>query len=93
MNHDHYPDRYIVDILNSVRTIALVGASPNSIRPSYIAMKYLIAKGYRIIPINPVHAGSYLLGQLIYSGLSEVPDRLDMVDVFRGSQWLMPIVD
>lgn len=92
MSHDHYPDTYIMGILNSVKTIAMIGASPREIRPSYIAMKYLLAKGYRVIPVNPGHAGKMILGQPVYAGLSDIPEPIDMVDVFRGSSWLPKIV-
>ena len=92
MDHDHYSDAYISGILNSVKTIAMVGASPKDIRPSYIAMKYLLAKGYRVIPINPGHAGKEILGQRIYGKLGDVPEPIDMVDVFRGSNALPGIV-
>ena len=64
MNHDSYSDAYIGDILANCRTFAFVGASPTESRPSYFAMKYLIAKGYRVIPVNPAHAGKELLGRL-----------------------------
>ena len=93
MNHDSYPDTYIAGILHSVKTIAMVGASPKDVRPSYIAMKYLLAKGYDVTPINPGHAGKEILGQTIYGRLADVPHKIDMVDVFRGSSALPSIVD
>jgi uncharacterized protein len=85
MNHDAYSDTYITEILGSVRTFAFVGASANASRPSYFAMKYLIAKGYRVIPVNPGHSGERILGQLVYACLEDVPEAVDVVDIFRNS--------
>ena len=93
MNHDTYPDAYIRGILGTVRTIAMVGASPHWNRPSYFAMKYLQEKGYRVIPVNPGAAGGEILGEKVYASLSEVPERIDMVDLFRASKDAGPIVD
>jgi predicted CoA-binding protein len=92
MDHDSYPDSYIRGILNTVKTIAMVGASAKDNRPSYFAFKYLLERGYRMIPINPGLAGKELLGQRIYARLSEIPEPIDMVDVFRASQYALPIV-
>jgi predicted CoA-binding protein len=93
MNHDAYPDSYIRGILNTVKTVAMVGFSPKENRPSYFVFKYLLERGYRVIPINPGHAGKEVLGQTIYASLSDVPEPLDMVDVFRGSEHVLPIVE
>jgi len=93
MNHDHYPDDYIRDILKSVKTIALVGASSNSARPSWIVMKYLSERGYEIVPINPGLAGGELLGRPVYGKLSEIPHPVDMVEIFRNSAAAGPITD
>jgi predicted CoA-binding protein len=92
MNHDHYDDSYIRGILNTVKTIAMVGASAKDNRPSYFAFKYLGERGYNMIPINPGLAGKELLGRKIYARLSEVPEPIDMVDVFRASNYALPIV-
>jgi uncharacterized protein len=92
MNHDGYPDSYIRGILNTVKTIAMVGASEKENRPSYFAFKYLLERGYRMIPVNPGHAGETMLGQEIYARLSDIPEPVDMVDIFRGSQYALPIV-
>ena len=78
-----YTDEYIKSILSDVETIAIVGASPNWNRPSFFAMKYLLVKGYKVIPINPVAAGKEILGQLVYGKLEELPIIVDMVDIFR----------
>jgi len=88
-----YPDHRIRDILGSVRTIAMVGMSSNPNRPSYFVAKYLRAKGFRVIPVNPGLAGKELLGEIAYASLSEIPDSFDMVDIFRGGEAAGPIVD
>jgi hypothetical protein len=82
-----YPDTLIKSILRSVKTIAMVGASGNDIRPSYFAMMYLLNKGYTIIPVNPGMVGKTILGQKVYATLKDVPAPVDMVDVFRESQY------
>jgi len=87
-----YPDTLIKTILRSVKTIAMVGASGNEIRPSYFAMMYLLNKGYKIIPVNPGMAGKDILGQKVYASLGEVPASVDMVDIFRESQYAPGIV-
>ncbi len=88
-----YPDAKLRRILSEARTIALVGASSNWNRPSYFVMKYLQGKGYRVIPVNPGTAGKELLGERIYANLREIPEAIDMVDVFRASDTVGPIVD
>ena len=92
MNHDAYPDSYIRGILNTVKTIAMVGISPKDNRPSYFAFKYLLERGYRMIPVNPGQAGKEILGQKVYAKLSDIPEPVDMVDIFRASQFVMPVV-
>jgi predicted CoA-binding protein len=92
MNHDSYNDSYIRGILNTVKTIAMVGASEKENRPSYFAFKYLLERGYTMIPVNPGHAGHEILGQRIYSKLSDIPVAIDMVEIFRGSQYALGIV-
>jgi len=92
MNHDAYADNYIRGILNTVKTIAMVGASEKENRPSYFAFKYLLERGYHMIPVNPGHAGETMLGQKIYARLSDIPEPIDMVDIFRASQYALPIV-
>jgi O-acetylhomoserine (thiol)-lyase len=88
-----YSDDKLRGILASVRTIAMVGASSNWNRPSYFVMKYLQGKGYRVIPVNPGTAGQDLLGERIYASLRDIPDKIDMVDVFRASDAVEPIMD
>jgi predicted CoA-binding protein len=76
-----------------VKTIAMVGISPKENRPSYFAFKYLQERGYRMIPVNPGQEGKEILGQKVYARLADIPDPIDMVDVFRASQHVMPIVE
>ena len=92
MNHDAYPDSYIRGILNTVKTIAMVGISPKDNRPSYFAFKYLLERGYRMIPVNPGQAGKQILGQKVYAKLADIPEPVDMVDIFRASAFALPIV-
>ena len=93
MNHDAYPDAYIRGILNTVRSIAMVGVSPKDNRPSHYAFKYLLERGYRVIPVNPGHPGKDLLGQRIHARLADIPEPVDMVDIFRATHSVPPIVD
>jgi predicted CoA-binding protein len=79
-----YPDELIKRILRSTKTIAMVGASGNPMRPSYFAMKYLLDKGFLIDPVNPGMAGQEILGRKVYASLKEVPGPIDMVEIFRG---------
>ncbi len=93
MNHDSYDNSYISGILNGVRTIAIVGASANDVRPSFFVTKYMIDKGYEVYPVNPGHAGKEILGRMTYASLSDIPVPIDMVDIFRASAAVPPIVD
>jgi predicted CoA-binding protein len=93
MNHDSYPDAYIRGILNTVKTIAMVGLSPKDNRPSYLAFKYLLERGYHMIPVNPGQAGKEVLGRKVYATLSGIPEPIDMVDIFRAPQFALPIVE
>jgi predicted CoA-binding protein len=92
MNHDSYPDTYIRGILNTVKSIAMVGASEKQNRPSYFAFKYLLERDYHMIPINPGHAGQSMLGRPFYARLADVPEPIDMVDIFRASRYAVAIV-
>src|SRR6202047_5457558 len=92
MNHDSYPDAYIRGILNTVKTIAMVGISPKDNRPSYFAFKYLLERGYDMIPVNPGQAGKEILGRKVYARLADVPEPIEMVDVFRAAPYAPPIV-
>jgi uncharacterized protein len=93
MDHDTYDDSYIRGILNTVKTMAMVGVSANTSRPSYFAFKYLLERGYRMIPVNPALGGQELLGRKVYAGLSEIPEPVDMVDIFRAPRYALAIVE
>ena len=93
MSHESYDDGYIRGILNTVKTIAMVGVSPKDSRPSYFAFKYLLERGYRMIPVNPGLADKDLLGQKAYARLADIPEQVDMVDIFRASPFVLPIVE
>lgn len=93
MNHDAYDDSYIAEILKSVRTVAIVGASANDVRPSFFVAKYLIAKGYEVFPINPGQTGKEILGRRVYASLRDVPVAINMVDIFWATEAVPGIVD
>jgi predicted CoA-binding protein len=93
MNHDSYDDAWIRDILNTVKTIAMVGASPQNVRPSYFVFKYMAERGYDMIPINPGQVGRSLLGKPFAHSLADIDRPIDMIDVFRSADHVMPIVD
>jgi len=88
-----YSDAKLRAILQRVRVIAMVGASAHWNRPSYFVMKYLQGKGYRVIPVNPGIAGQTLLGEKVYASLKEIPEPVDMVDVFRAFDQVPPVVE
>ena len=92
MNHDSYDDSYIRDILDEVKTIAIVGASPKNVRPSYFVTKYMIAKGYSVYPVNPGHAGKEICGAMTYASLADISDPIDMIDIFRASAAVQGII-
>ncbi len=93
MNHDSYSDGYIRGILNTVKSIAMVGISPKENRPSYFAFKYLLERGYNMIPVNPGQAGQEILGRKVFARLSDIPEPVDMVDIFRAPQHANAIVE
>jgi uncharacterized protein len=93
MNHDSYDDGYVRSILTSVKRIALVGASANEARPSFIVVKYLLDRGYDVIPVNPGLAGQTLLGKTVFADLKSIPGPIDMVEIFRNSEAAGPITD
>lgn len=92
MNHDAYSDSYIGEILRGVKTIAVAGASANTVRPSYFVVKYLISKGYDVIPVNPGQAGGEICGAKVYASLAEIDRPVDMVDIFRNSSAALGVV-
>jgi predicted CoA-binding protein len=93
VDHDSYSDAYIRQILREVKTIGMVGASPNWNRPSYFAMKYLQDFGYRVLPINPGSVGQKILGEVAYGSIADLPMKVDMIDIFRSSEAAGPIAD
>lgn len=93
MNHDAYSDDYIRSILKEIRTVAVVGASENPARASNIVVRYLLAKGYRVLPVNPACAGKEILGRPVFARLSDVPEPIDMVDVFRRQDAIPGVVE
>lgn len=93
MAHDSYDDALIRRILREVKTIALVGASANEARPSWIVTKYLLDRDYDVIPVNPGLAGQTLLGKTVYGSLKDIPQPIDMVEIFRNSEAAGPITE
>ena len=93
MTHDTYTDAYLKGVLDNTKTVAMVGASPNWNRPSYFVMKYLQSKGFKVYPVNPRAAGEEILGEAVYASLDDLPETVDMVDVFRSSEAAGSITD
>jgi len=93
VNHDSYPDAFIRATLSTVKTIAMVGASANSARPSFLVLKYLAERGYRMLPINPGLAGGSIHGLPVYATLAAAPGPIDMVEIYRNSEAAGAIVD
>lgn len=87
------PDAVIGAILRDVRTIALVGASANAARPSFLVLRYLVAHGYRVFPVNPGLAGGTIQGLAVHGRLADVPEPVDMVDIFRNAAAAAGVVD
>lgn len=93
MNHDRYDDLYLRRILRETKTIAMVGLSANWNRPSFFAAKYLLDRGYKVIPVNPAAKGQEILGQTVHASLDDLPVKADMVDIFRNAEAAGPITD
>ena len=93
MDHDNYPDSYIEGILEEAKSFALVGASANTVRPSYFVLKYLLAKGYRVFPVNPGLTGGEILGQKVFASVAALEEPVDVVDVFRNPEAAGPVTD
>lgn len=91
--HDSYTDTHLKDVLTRVRSIAVVGASDDPVKASYIVVKYLRDKGYRVLPVNPKLAGGTLLGLPVHASLSDLPEAPDMVDIFRNAAAAGSIAD
>ena len=86
-------DQTIKTVLKQTRTIALIGASAKPERPSYRVLQFLLDKGYRVFPVNPGQAGTEILGQTVYASLGDIPKPVDMVEIFRRSEDVGPIVE
>ncbi len=93
MQHNSYCDTYLADILRRTQVVALLGASPNPERPSNRVMAFLLRKGFRVYPVNPGQAGKEIHGQRVYASLADIPEPIDMVDVFRAPEALPGIVE
>lgn len=93
MPHPCPSDAEIASILRDTRTIALVGASPQPARPSFAVMRFLVARGYRVLPVNPGLAGGTIQGLPVFASLADLPEPVDMVDVFRNSEAAGSVVD
>ena len=93
INHDHYSDDYLKNILTEVQSIALVGASARADRDSHIVMKVLLEAGYQVIPVNPREAGNSILGQTCYGSLAEIDVPVDMVEIFRSSEAALGVTE
>lgn len=92
MTHDSYDDETLARLLKGIRTVAVVGVSPNPVRPSYFVARYLGLKGMRVIPVNPGHAGETLFGETVRAGVADLPQEVDTLDIFRKSEHVAPIV-
>ncbi|THV13968.1 CoA-binding protein [Rhizobium rhizophilum] len=91
-DHDHYSADELRAILGEVKTIALLGASPKPDRPSFGVMRFLLSKGYKVYPVNPGQAGKEILGQAVFATMTDIPDEIDMIDVFRAPEYLGEVV-
>jgi predicted CoA-binding protein len=92
MSAMQYSDQHLKQVLERTKTVAIVGVSANQIRPSFYVARYLGLRGYRVIPVNPGLAGQTLLGETVYGDVADIPDDVDMVDIFRRSDAVPPIV-
>lgn len=91
-DHDHYSADYLKEILGAMNTIALLGASPKPDRPSFGVMQFLLSEGYKVYPVNPGQAGKEILGQTVYARMADIPEKIDMIDVFRAPEYLGEVV-
>jgi len=93
MNHDQYDDDWIRAILDEVKTIGMVGASANQARPSFFVLKYMLSKGYDVIPVNPGQAGKEIAGAMAVATLGDIDRPIHMVDIFRNSEAAYQVVE
>ncbi len=89
---DSPDDETLARLLKGIRNVAVVGVSPNPVRPSYFVARYLGLKGMRVIPVNPGHAGETLFGETVRAGVADLPPEVDTLDIFRKSEHVAPIV-
>ena len=92
-DHENYSDDLLQELLSGTRTIAMVGASANPARPSNGVMRYLLDHGFHVIPVNPGYAGAHILGQTAYGRLADIPEPIDIVDIFRRTEFAAGVVD
>ncbi|MCP4183548.1 MAG: CoA-binding protein [Hyphomicrobiales bacterium] len=92
VSHEQYDVDYVSEILAETKSIAVVGASPKNIRPSYFVVKYLLSKGYDVMPVNPGHAGRTICEVMTFASLSQIDRPVDMVDIFRNSTAALAVV-
>jgi predicted CoA-binding protein len=85
-------DAFLHGILTRSRVIAMVGVSPDPLRPSHFVARYLSLRGYRVIPVNPGHAGTRLFGETVRAGIEDCPAETDMIDIFRRPEAVPGIV-
>ncbi|MCR8550679.1 CoA-binding protein [Salipiger sp. P9] len=88
-----YSDAFLKEVLARTKVVAVVGLSLNPVRPSYYVARYLSLRGYRVIGVNPGHAGAMLFGERVRAAIGELPPEVDMVDIFRRSEEVPPIVE
>jgi predicted CoA-binding protein len=93
LSHDHYDEADLRAVLALPKTIAIVGASTNPARPVFGVMAYMLRAGYRCIPVNPGQAGKEILGQKVFATLADIPEPVDIVDIFRRQEALAGVVD
>lgn len=93
MDHNSYSDAFLRKVLQQTRTVALVGISPRDDRPSHWVLGFLLGKRYKVFPVNPHIAGQTILGRQVYARLSDIPEAIDLVDVFRQSDAFSDVVD
>lgn len=89
---DSSDDETLARLLKGMRNVAVIGVSPNPVRPSYFVARYLGLKGMRVIPVNPGHAGETLFGETVRAGVADLPPEVDTLDIFRKSEHVAPIV-
>jgi len=90
---ENYTDRFLKDVLQRAKRVAIVGLSSKETRPSYFVGRYLKLRGYEILPVNPAYVGQDFMGASYVAGLADLPDDTDFLDIFRRSEDVLPIVE